>query len=91
MMKNDHPVQVRAIRSSLACFALGWFALLPGVGVAFAVLAWWQSIRAKAYERQAWNPARLYRVWGVCLAVVGILTTLVGCTLFGIAYYNSLY
>jgi len=84
-------VRARAIRRSLACFGLGWVALLPWLGVPFALAAWRYSALAHSDERRTWNPARPYRIFGVVLSVVGILLSLAAFVVCGIAYYSSLY
>lgn len=61
------------LKGSMRCFAFGLLGLLPGLGLPFAMLALWNAIRVRALEREYWNAAKPYRIWGVILAVLGII------------------
>jgi hypothetical protein len=45
--------------------------LLPIIGLPFALAALWISGRVRVKEKQFWNAARHYRIWGVVCAAIG--------------------
>ena len=61
------------INNSLRCFGCGLLGLLPVIGFPFAVAALVLAGKARVSQRQSWNPAEPYRVWGVILAAGGII------------------
>lgn len=61
------------IQGSLRCFVYGLLSFLPGIGLPFAVLSLWHAGRVRVRERQRWNVARDYRMWGVAFVVCGVL------------------
>jgi hypothetical protein len=44
---------------------------LPMVGLPFALAALWISGRVRVQEKQFWNAAKPYRVWGTVCAALG--------------------
>ena len=65
--------KVYVIRGSLRCFTLGWFALLPGLGVIPGVIAIVISRRVRRETGEEWNPARRHLYCGWLLAWCGLL------------------
>jgi len=73
-MNADIPgAKIRMLKGSLRCFAYGLLGLLPVVGLPFGIAALWISGRVRAEEKNLWNAARPYRIWGVVCAAVGII------------------
>jgi len=82
---NDLPAaKIKMMKSSIRCLIYGLLALLPVIGLPFGLAALWISGRVRLTEKQFWNAARPYRIWGVVCATVGtvlwagILTIIVG-------------
>jgi hypothetical protein len=65
--------KIAMIQSSLRCFIYGLIGLLPGIGLPFACLAFWNASRARAFEQRHWNVAKPYRIWGVISAGLGTI------------------
>ena len=63
--------KIKMMKASLHCLILGLFALLPVIGLPFAIAAGWVSGRARAKEKYYWNPARPQRILGFACAVFG--------------------
>jgi len=71
-MSNDIPsAKIRMLQSSMRCFVFGVLGLLPLIGLPFALAALWISGRIRIQEKQLWNAARPYRIWGVVCAALG--------------------
>ena len=73
--------KVYVIKGSLRCYALGWLALIPflGIGPAAAALLLFERVRREAGEE--WNPARRQLYCGRILSWVGLLFSTVVCGL----------
>lgn len=65
--------RIAAIECSLRCFALGWLAFLPLVGIPCGVAALRAFCVAFFTVKPDWNPGRAYLYWGMILAVLGLL------------------
>jgi len=72
-MNTDASAKIRMLNSSMRCFVFGMLGLIPLVGLPFAFAALWISGRARAKEKQMWNAARPYRIWGVVCAASGTI------------------
>jgi len=73
-MNNDSPAaKIRMIESSIRCFVCGLLALLPGIGLPFAIFALVISRNVRAGQRHFWNPARSYWIWGIACAAIGTI------------------
>jgi hypothetical protein len=71
-MNDDIPgAKIQMLKSSMRCFAFGLLGLLPVIGLPFAIAALWISGRIRVKEKQLWNAARSYRIWGMACAAVG--------------------
>jgi hypothetical protein len=68
---NIAAAKIQMIKSSIKCFAFGLLGLLPIIGLPFALAALWISGRVRVKEKQFWNAARHYRIWGVVCAAIG--------------------
>ena len=81
---NAAAAKIQMLKSSMKCFVFGLLGLLPFIGLPFGLAALWISGRVRMKEKQLWNAARPYRIWGaVCAAVgtvlwAGILVFVVG-------------
>ena len=65
--------KIQMLKGSMRCFAFGMLGLLPVIGLPFALAALWISGRVRVKEKQLWNAARPYRIWGVVCAAVGTI------------------
>jgi len=72
-MNTDAEAKVRMLQSSLRCFVFGLLGLLPVIGIPFAIAALWISGRVRVKEKQLWNAARPYRIWGLVCAAGGTI------------------
>jgi hypothetical protein len=72
-MNTDAEIKIRMLQSSLRCFAFGLLGLLPVIGIPFAIAALWISGRVRVKEKQLWNAARPYRIWGIVCAAGGTI------------------
>ena len=72
-MNTDATVKIKMLKSSLRCFICGLLALIPLFGFPFAIGALWISGQVRAQEKNFWNAARPYRIWGVACAAVGLV------------------
>lgn len=85
-MNNDAAAKITMIRCSRRCFGFGLAGMLPFIGLPFAVLALWNGGRARVRERQYWNAAKPYRIWGVVCAGIG---TIIWALVAGILIFNA--
>jgi hypothetical protein len=65
------------IRRSLRCLALGWWSLVPLVGIFTAPLAFADFRAVVAGKGRRWNAARWQLLFGAWLAGLGLMSTLV--------------
>jgi hypothetical protein len=70
-MNADADAKIQMLKNSLRCFVYGLLGLLPVIGLPFALAALWISGRVRVKEKQMWNAARPYRIWGVVCAAFG--------------------
>ena len=70
-MNTDADAKIQMLKNSLRCFVYGLLGLLPVIGLPFALAALWISGRVRGKEKQMWNAARPYRIWGVVCAAFG--------------------
>jgi len=72
-MKADADAKIRMFKASMRCFVFGLLGLIPVIGLPFALAALWISGRVRAKEKQMWNAAQPYRIWGVVCAAGGTI------------------
>jgi hypothetical protein len=72
-MNQDAVAKIKMLKGSMRCFIFGLLGLVPVLGLPFALAALWVSGRVRAIEKQFWNAAKPYRVWGVVCASVGTI------------------
>jgi hypothetical protein len=72
-MNADPDAKILMLKNSLRCFAFGMLGLIPLVGLPFALAALWISGKVRVEEKQMWNAARPYRIWGVVCAAGGTI------------------
>jgi hypothetical protein len=70
-MNADASAKIKILNSSLRCLVFGMLGLIPVIGLPFALAALWISGRVRAMEKQMWNAAQPYRIWGVVCAAAG--------------------
>jgi len=70
---NTAAAKIRMLESSMQCFVFGLIGLLPVIGLPFALAALWIAGRVRMSEKQLWNAARPYRIWGVVCAAAGTI------------------
>ena len=72
-MNADASAKIKMLNSSMRCFVFGLLGLIPLVGLPFALATLWISGCVRAKEKQLWNAARPYRIWGVVCAAAGTI------------------
>ena len=72
-MNVDTDAKIRMLKSSMRCFVFGLLGLIPLIGLPFAIAALWISGRVRVKEKQMWNAAQSYRIWGVVCAAGGTI------------------
>ena len=72
-MNTDASAKIKLLNSSMRCFMFGLLGLIPLIGLPFALAALWIAGRVRVKEKQLWNAARPYRIWGVVMAATGTL------------------
>ncbi len=70
---NQAIAKIRMMNDSLVCLVFGLLALLPFIGVPFALVAFWSSYSARKREQTLWNPAKPHRQIGLVCAAFGAL------------------
>jgi hypothetical protein len=86
---NDLTQRIQVLNGSLRCFVLGWFGLVPLLGLPFGVWAlvvFWKTRRQAAGYR---NPARAYLRSGLGLAIAGLLFSVVTTMTINLALYHA--
>jgi TRAP-type mannitol/chloroaromatic compound transport system permease small subunit len=72
-MNATTEAKIKMLKSSMRCLVFGLLGLIPVIGLPFALAALWISGRVRASEKQLWNAARPYRIWGVVCAATGTI------------------
>jgi hypothetical protein len=83
---NAAAAKIQMLNGSMRCFVFGLLGLLPVIGLPFAFAALWISGQARVKEKQLWNAARPYRIWGVVCAAVG---TILWCFVLVLIIYSA--
>jgi hypothetical protein len=65
--------KIKMLKGSLRCFVYGLLSWIPLFGLPFAIGALWISGRERVAERNFWNAARPYRIWGVVCAALSLI------------------
>ena len=68
--------RARVIERSLRCYRLSWLGLVPVLGVVPAVMALGLFRKVGEESGEQWNPARLYALAGLFIAIFGLLLSL---------------
>lgn len=68
---NNPSERILIIERSLRCFAMGWFSLVPPLGIILFPLALMEYSRGRILSSESWNPASRYLTWGFILAAFG--------------------
>jgi hypothetical protein len=77
-------VRIKILEQSLRCFRIGWFSLVPLLGLPFFILALRLYQEVRLDSAGSWNAARTYLNWGALLACLGGLQSLM---IFGWLFY----
>ena len=72
-MNATAEAKIKMLKSSMRCLVFGLLGLIPVIGLPFALAALWISGQVRASEKQLWNAARPYRIWGVVCAATGTI------------------
>jgi hypothetical protein len=72
-MNLHSSAKITMLNRSMRCFVFGLLGLLPAIGLPFAFAALWIAGQVRVQEKEMWNAAKPYRVWGVICAIVGTL------------------
>ncbi len=67
--------RIEAIERSLQAFVLGWFSVLPILGIVPAIRTLWISNRIRARLGKQWNPGSAYLNCGVALSILGLIAS----------------
>jgi len=65
--------KVLALQSAMRCFACGFLAFIPLLGIPFAVAAMVFNARASGHAPDDWHIARRYAGLGMFFAGIGLL------------------
>jgi hypothetical protein len=69
---NDIPTaKIKMMKASIRCLIFGLLGLLPIIGLPFGLAALWISGRVRVKEKQFWNAARPYRIYGAVCGAIG--------------------
>lgn len=85
-MNADAVARIAMLKSSVRCFAFGLLGFLPFIGIPFGLAALWVAGNVRRQEKQYWNAARPYRIWGV---IFGGLTCVLWTITAGLIIYNT--
>ena len=89
-MKAAALSRVELIETSMRCFVLGLFSLLPVIGLPIAALVWMMNWRIQRRAAGAWNPAERYLRGGcVCASWGAFLSSLTAIVLGMIAAVSA--
>jgi hypothetical protein len=70
-MNPETEDKIRMLRNSMRCFVCGLLGLLPVIGFPFAFAALVLSGKVRGGQREFWNAAKPYWIWGVISALAG--------------------
>lgn len=88
-LADDMP-KSEMLRRSLRCFVLGWWSLVPVLGVIPAALAFVDFRAVVLRKGRRWNAARTRLLLGALLAGLGVLLTGIIGTAVAIMIYNAM-
>ena len=72
-MNPSPATKVWMLRNSLRCFVFGLLGWIPLIGLPFAVAALVLAGKIRKGDRECWNAARAYRLWGGVFAAGGTI------------------
>lgn len=78
------------LRRSLRCFVLGWWSLVPLLGLIPAALAFADFRAVVLRKGRRWNAARTRLLLGAILAGLGVLLTGIVATVATIRIYHAI-
>ena len=78
------------LRRSMRCFVLGWWSLIPLVGIVPAMLAFADFRAVVVGMGQRWNAARTRLLLGTWLAGIGLLLSIIIGVLLTVAILNAI-
>jgi hypothetical protein len=73
-MNSNAVAKIAMLTGSVRCLAFGLLGLLPFIGLPFAFLALWVGGRVRRQEKQYWNAAKPFRIWGTICGGAGAIT-----------------
>jgi hypothetical protein len=90
MSTSDDLAKSEMLRRSMRCFVLGWWSLVPVLGVVPAMLAFADFRAVVLRKGSQWNAAVVRLVVGACLAGIGLMLSLGIGTILTIVILKSL-
>lgn len=90
MSTMDDMSKSEMLRRSMRCFVLGWWSLVPVLGVVSAMLAFADFRAVVLHKGWRWNAARLRLMVGAWLAGIGLLLSLGVGTILAMAILRSI-
>ena len=63
--------RILQLTRSMRCFAFGWAALIPFLGLGFSAAGVYLFVKTRADAAGQWNPAAKYLNWGLALSLIG--------------------
>lgn len=70
-MNTSGTEKLKMLQASVRCLVYGLLALLPLIGLPFALAALWLAGRIRKQETSYWNAAKPYRIIGTLCAAIG--------------------
>lgn len=90
MNSADDMPKTEMLRRSMRCFVLGWWSLVPILGVVPAALAFVDFRAVVLGKGRRWNAGRTRLLLGAMLAGLGLLLTLIVGAIVMSAVYSAI-
>ena len=70
---NQAEAKLKMLQASIRCLVFGLLAILPAIGLPFAIAALCLSGSVRKQEKQFWNAAKPYRLIGITCAALATI------------------
>jgi ABC-type transport system involved in cytochrome c biogenesis permease component len=81
--------KVLALQAALRCLTCGLLALIPVIGLPFAIAAMIFHVQASGHAPDDWHIARRYALLGMLFAALGLVLNVTAIVWFGIAWVQK--